>query len=326
MIRREELILVGHYNKPHGVAGEISATIDVDCDVLQELSCLVSDMDGIYVPFFVNDCRVKNADTVLLSIDGIHAAFVLFLTRREDEWEQAAREAYGVYRQKGLAPEGLLAKVEEDLFVRDIPPLARTLKDSVFEELQFECAAGAFTVRASALVGKGEDRETVFIPKGVKPDKITNMRNLVKAWVLGAVYILSGKADLSKDVYISGTDDERKLWDNSAGKPPEDMQKELEAWLTGVCGDMAREGFYCAPAPVLYDKFYKNDGEAAEYESEQALKAVYLEDMQANTPAHYWHLLLTDFPERLKAPTKKEYEDAMERLKPVFEAAKKKIK
>lgn len=71
MIRREELILVGHYNKPHGVAGEILATIDVDVDVMQSLSCLVSDMDGIYVPFFVNACRTKSAETVLLSIDGI---------------------------------------------------------------------------------------------------------------------------------------------------------------------------------------------------------------------------------------------------------------
>jgi len=71
MITREELILIGHYNKPHGVAGEISATVDVDAGVLQELSCLVSEIDGIYVPFFVNACRVKTVDTMLITIDGI---------------------------------------------------------------------------------------------------------------------------------------------------------------------------------------------------------------------------------------------------------------
>ncbi len=71
MITREELIAIGHYNKPHGVVGEISATIDVDYDVLQSLTCLVSEIDGIYVPFFVNACRPKTADTVLLTIDGI---------------------------------------------------------------------------------------------------------------------------------------------------------------------------------------------------------------------------------------------------------------
>ena len=71
MIVREDLIAIGHYNKPHGVAGEISATVDVDIDVLQALSCLISDVDGIYVPFFINTYRPKTAETVLLTIDGI---------------------------------------------------------------------------------------------------------------------------------------------------------------------------------------------------------------------------------------------------------------
>ena len=71
MITRDELIAIGHYNKPHGVAGEISATVDVEVELLRDLSCLVSEVDGIFVPFFVNACRPKTADTVLLTIDGI---------------------------------------------------------------------------------------------------------------------------------------------------------------------------------------------------------------------------------------------------------------
>ena len=71
MITRDELIAIGHYNKPHGVAGEISATLNVEWDLLRELSCLVSDIDGIYVPFFVNAVRPKSGDTVLLTIDGV---------------------------------------------------------------------------------------------------------------------------------------------------------------------------------------------------------------------------------------------------------------
>ena len=72
MITRDELISIGHYNKPHGVAGEISATVDVEVELLRDLSCLVSEVDGIFVPFFVNACRPKSADTVLLTIDGIN--------------------------------------------------------------------------------------------------------------------------------------------------------------------------------------------------------------------------------------------------------------
>lgn len=71
MIQREELIAIGRYNKPHGVAGEISATIDIDIETLGDLSCLVSDIDGIFVPFFVDACRRKSSETVLLTIDGI---------------------------------------------------------------------------------------------------------------------------------------------------------------------------------------------------------------------------------------------------------------
>ncbi len=72
MIKREELISIGHYNKPHGVAGELSATLDVDVDVLGDLSCLVSEVDGIFVPFFVNVCRPKGSNSALISIDGIN--------------------------------------------------------------------------------------------------------------------------------------------------------------------------------------------------------------------------------------------------------------
>ena len=71
MITREELINIGHYNKPHGINGEISATVEVDFDVLQDLTCLVSDIDGIFVPFFVTAMRPKTAETVLLTIDGM---------------------------------------------------------------------------------------------------------------------------------------------------------------------------------------------------------------------------------------------------------------
>lgn len=71
MITRDALIKIGRYNKPHGVNGEISATLDVDTEVLTHFSCLVSDIDGIFVPFFVTGSRDKSAQVTLLSIDGV---------------------------------------------------------------------------------------------------------------------------------------------------------------------------------------------------------------------------------------------------------------
>ena len=71
MISRDDLVEMGRYNKPHGVNGEISATMLCDIDLLDRFSCLVSDIDGIFVPFFVEGKRPKNEQTALLKIEGI---------------------------------------------------------------------------------------------------------------------------------------------------------------------------------------------------------------------------------------------------------------
>lgn len=57
MITADQLIEIGRYNKAHGINGEISATFDCDTMAVGELSALVSPMDGIFVPFFVNGIR-----------------------------------------------------------------------------------------------------------------------------------------------------------------------------------------------------------------------------------------------------------------------------
>lgn len=72
MIRRTELLEAGRFNKPHGVKGEISATLTLDAD-LGAVRCIVVEIDGIFVPFFVNAVRPKTADTSLVTIDGIES-------------------------------------------------------------------------------------------------------------------------------------------------------------------------------------------------------------------------------------------------------------
>lgn len=72
MITRDQLISIGHYNKPHGVNGEISATLEIDASLLKEFKCLVSDIDGINVPFFITNIRSKNTSSALFTIEGIN--------------------------------------------------------------------------------------------------------------------------------------------------------------------------------------------------------------------------------------------------------------
>lgn len=61
---------IGQFGHPHGISGEIAATVDIDADP-SGLSCIVVKIDGINVPMFVDACRPKSAHTLLLTIDGI---------------------------------------------------------------------------------------------------------------------------------------------------------------------------------------------------------------------------------------------------------------
>ena len=71
MITREEIINIGIFNKAHGVKGEISATLDCELDAFRKFSCIVVDIDGIFVPFFIKSCRTKGNESLLLHFDGI---------------------------------------------------------------------------------------------------------------------------------------------------------------------------------------------------------------------------------------------------------------
>ncbi|MFI3240400.1 MAG: ribosome maturation factor RimM [Bacteroidales bacterium] len=75
MIKDKDIVEVGHFNKPHGINGEISATLDV-ADDLADFKCIICEIDGIYVPFFINNVRPKSKETVLLHIDGVDTELV----------------------------------------------------------------------------------------------------------------------------------------------------------------------------------------------------------------------------------------------------------
>lgn len=70
MISRDDVIQVGKTLRPHGLKGELSASTEFDID-FDALRCIVLDIDGILVPFFIESWRTKSADVSLLTIDGI---------------------------------------------------------------------------------------------------------------------------------------------------------------------------------------------------------------------------------------------------------------
>ena len=96
MLRREDFTYLGKFLKPHGTKGEISLqsdgfTLDESCDFV---AC---DIDGILVPFFIEEMRTKNHDTMIVKIERMESADeVRFLTNRSAyiprEWVEESEE------------------------------------------------------------------------------------------------------------------------------------------------------------------------------------------------------------------------------------------
>lgn len=70
MIERSQIFPVGTVTKTHGVRGEMVVTLDEDID-LAALRCVVFDMDGLFVPFFISSCRPRGRESVLVTLDGV---------------------------------------------------------------------------------------------------------------------------------------------------------------------------------------------------------------------------------------------------------------
>lgn len=72
MITRDDLIEIGRLFKPHGYKGEINASFDYDDEFVLSRPALFFDIDGIFVPFFINFVRPKGND-FLLKLDDMES-------------------------------------------------------------------------------------------------------------------------------------------------------------------------------------------------------------------------------------------------------------
>ncbi len=72
MIVREDLIRIGHFNKPHGIKGELSFVFTDDSFDESECSFLICELDGIFVPFRMEEYRLKSDSSALMKLKGIN--------------------------------------------------------------------------------------------------------------------------------------------------------------------------------------------------------------------------------------------------------------
>lgn len=71
MIRNDEVISIGRFTRPHGVKGEMAMTFTNDVFDRTDCPFLVCSMDGILVPFFIEEYRFKSETTALIKFERI---------------------------------------------------------------------------------------------------------------------------------------------------------------------------------------------------------------------------------------------------------------
>lgn len=75
MIKKDEVFKIGILNKPHGIKGELSFTFTDDIfDRVDDCDYLILLLDGILVPFFLEEYRFRSDNMALVKFEGIDSA------------------------------------------------------------------------------------------------------------------------------------------------------------------------------------------------------------------------------------------------------------
>lgn len=107
MIREEDVYKIGVIGKTHGVKGELSIHVDDDVFDCVDADYLVLRLDGIFVPFFMEEYRFRSEEVVLMkfvSVDtqerareltGTEVFFPRHLAESEEETEMSMAQIVG---------------------------------------------------------------------------------------------------------------------------------------------------------------------------------------------------------------------------------------
>lgn len=74
MIKTEEVVKIGMFNKPHGVRGELMFSFTNDIFDRTDCDYVVCMMDGILVPFFIEEYRFRTDTTAIMKLERIDTA------------------------------------------------------------------------------------------------------------------------------------------------------------------------------------------------------------------------------------------------------------
>ncbi|MDR1202745.1 MAG: ribosome maturation factor RimM [Tannerellaceae bacterium] len=74
MIKKDDIVPIGYFAKPHGIKGEINLILsgDVSFDEWDE-PYIICEMDGILVPFYLEEYRYKSDTTLFVKLEHINS-------------------------------------------------------------------------------------------------------------------------------------------------------------------------------------------------------------------------------------------------------------
>lgn len=143
MIKREDLIKIGMFNKPHGIKGELSFTFTDDIFDRTDCPYIVCEMDGIFVPFFIGEYRFRSDTTVLIKLDDI----------------DSEEEAKPFTNQDVYFPKSYLKEEEEEYMAPGDYFIGFTLIDNEYGELGRIIELDDTTPNILFVVDRGEGEE-----------------------------------------------------------------------------------------------------------------------------------------------------------------------
>lgn len=73
MILKEDVFPIGQITKPHGVNGEMSFSYTTDVFDSEDVEFFIIELNGILVPFFIDDYRFKSHTMGLVKLNGVNS-------------------------------------------------------------------------------------------------------------------------------------------------------------------------------------------------------------------------------------------------------------
>lgn len=88
VIKKEDIVEIGKFQKTHALKGELNALLDIDGDYAADGNALVVAVDGIYVPFYAESVRPKGSESYLVKLSGVDS--------QEQAQQFVNKEIYGL--------------------------------------------------------------------------------------------------------------------------------------------------------------------------------------------------------------------------------------